>query len=159
MRNIWNNRLPWIMAFPRIIAPFSCKNRNNCPWLLFEEIRYIYTWQIQIGTSLKSFCEEASTTPSILVLAWPWHKVFCYSPPGQVLCWPWPKAFLAWCLENADLENLDSGPEKKPDPLGVLKTQTWKRKQIFTACLLGIGSRHLVYLVYYFAKYNNLISS
>ena len=40
MRNIWNNRLPWIIAFPRIIAPFWCENINNRPWLLFEEIRY-----------------------------------------------------------------------------------------------------------------------
>ena len=40
MRNIWNNRLPRIIAFPRIIAPFWCENINNRPWLLFEEIRY-----------------------------------------------------------------------------------------------------------------------
>ena len=28
-----------IIAIPRIIAPFWCENRNNCPRLLFEEIR------------------------------------------------------------------------------------------------------------------------
>ena len=35
MRNIWNNRLP------RIIAPFRSKKRDNHPQLLFEEIRYL----------------------------------------------------------------------------------------------------------------------
>ena len=34
VNNIWNNRLP------RIIAPFLCEKRNNRPRLLFEEIRY-----------------------------------------------------------------------------------------------------------------------
>ena len=34
MRNIWNNCLP------RIIAPFWCKQRNNRPRQLFEEVRY-----------------------------------------------------------------------------------------------------------------------
>ena len=35
-----NNRLPQIITFPRIIAPFWGEKRNNRPWLLFEEIRY-----------------------------------------------------------------------------------------------------------------------
>ena len=30
----------FIIAFPRIIAPFWSKKRNNCPLLLFEEMRY-----------------------------------------------------------------------------------------------------------------------
>ena len=40
VRNIWNNRLPRMIAFPRIIPTFWCQNRNNRPRLLFEEIRY-----------------------------------------------------------------------------------------------------------------------
>ena len=50
------------------------------------------------------------------------------------------------CLENSDLKNLGSRPEKlrplgvsktqtlkNSDPLGVSKTQTWKIKHIYTA--------------------------
>ena len=41
MSNIRNNRLPQIIALPRIIAPFKSEknNNNNRPRLLFKEIR------------------------------------------------------------------------------------------------------------------------
>ena len=41
MRNIWNNCLPRIIAFPRIIVPFWCEKRNSCPQLWFKEIQYV----------------------------------------------------------------------------------------------------------------------
>ena len=37
--NIWNT-LAQIITFPRIIAPFLCEKRNNCPQLLFEDTWY-----------------------------------------------------------------------------------------------------------------------
>ena len=36
-----NKRLTEIIAFPLIIAPFGCENKNNRPRLLFEEIKYV----------------------------------------------------------------------------------------------------------------------
>ena len=38
---IWNNRLPWITAFPRLIAHFWCEKRNSRPRLLLEETGYV----------------------------------------------------------------------------------------------------------------------
>ena len=40
VNNCWNNRLPRIIAFSRIIAPFLWEKRNNRPRLLFKKIRY-----------------------------------------------------------------------------------------------------------------------
>ena len=36
------------MAFPRIIAPFWCENRDNHPQLLFEEIRYTCSLSLNV---------------------------------------------------------------------------------------------------------------
>ena len=93
------------------------------------------------------------TNPSTLLQSWLWHIIFGSSLGWQVLHSQQPRAFLTWCLENADLEHSWLQTKKNSDPLGVLKTQTRKRRQIFPACLPQIASRHLVYLVYHFAKY------
>ena len=47
--NIWNNCLPWIIAFPRIIAPLMSEKNINHFQLLFEEIWFI----LKINSSLK----------------------------------------------------------------------------------------------------------
>lgn len=36
--NIWNNRLPRMIAFPQIVCPFLSEQRNNRPLLIFEDI-------------------------------------------------------------------------------------------------------------------------
>ena len=92
MNYIWNNRLPRIIAFPRIIAPLWCEKRNNRPRLLFEEIRY-YREMISCISGVLWSKEQ-----SLLPRSRPIRPAVAHPLSSPFQCWP----FLQERIQNLE---------------------------------------------------------